>query len=213
MTKVCIFWLGDAQGPDWRRSRLWVQYSVTGMGMYSVLFLKSFMVNLGSQLRDECHTFPSRRILPRLSPSSANMMWRTQCMVLRTALRLILTEYNSYLEENHSYKLQSHARQSQQVSQPGRPSQDMMSFWGNYIHLWYLGFLLTSQGYKFETLCLLPKPWAETSRDYIENRENEIVRNHAQYCSVVKTGIGKSTLILGGEVDASKSSTFDTCSS
>jgi RAT1-interacting protein len=57
-------------------------------------------------------------------------------------------------------------------------------------------------GYKFETLCLLPSIWAETSRDYIENRENEIVNNHAQYCSVVKTGIGNTVMVLGGEVDA-----------
>lgn len=59
-------------------------------------------------------------------------------------------------------------------------------------------------GYKFETLCLMPSIWAETSRDYIENRENEIVNNHAQYCSVVKTGIGNTVMILGGEVDAGK---------
>ncbi|KAL3427097.1 hla class iii protein dom3z [Phlyctema vagabunda] len=91
-----------------------------------------------------------------------------------------------FLEENHGYKLQSQARQSRQVSQPGRPSQDMMSFWG----------------YKFETLCLLPRSWGETSREYIENRESEIVNNHAQYCSVVRTGIGKHSIILGGEVDA-----------
>jgi RAT1-interacting protein len=52
---------------------------------------------------------------------------------------------------------------------------------------------------------LLPTIWAETSRDYIENRENEIVNNHAQYCSVVKTGIGNTVMILGGEVDAGKS--------
>jgi RAT1-interacting protein len=51
---------------------------------------------------------------------------------------------------------------------------------------------------------LLPTIWAETSRDYIENRENEIVNNHAQYCSVVKTGIGNTVMILGGEVDAGK---------
>jgi RAT1-interacting protein len=62
--------------------------------------------------------------------------------------------------------------------------------------------LLTLVGYKFETLCLLPSIWAETSRDYIENRENEIVNNHAQYCSVVKTGIGNTVMVLGGEVDA-----------
>lgn len=57
-------------------------------------------------------------------------------------------------------------------------------------------------GYKFETLCLLPNPWASTPRDFIENRENEIVNNHAQYCSVVRTGIGKNVIIIGGEVDA-----------
>jgi RAT1-interacting protein len=64
--------------------------------------------------------------------------------------------------------------------------------------------ILTNLGYKFETLCLIPSIWAETSREYIENRENEIVNNHAQYCSVVKTGIGNTVMILGGEVDAGK---------
>ncbi|KAL8947455.1 MAG: hypothetical protein Q9222_006270 [Ikaeria aurantiellina] len=59
-----------------------------------------------------------------------------------------------------------------------------------------------SKGYKFETLSLLPAPWAETSRDYIEHREFLTVNNHSQYCSIVKTGIGASRLILGGEVDA-----------
>ena len=64
-----------------------------------------------------------------------------------------------------------------------------------------------SAGYKFETLSLLPQPWDETSREFIEARETAIVNNHAQYCSVVKTVIGKNTkLILGGEVDASMSS-------
>ncbi|KAH8821548.1 protein RAI1 [Xylogone sp. PMI_703] len=90
-----------------------------------------------------------------------------------------------FIEENHSYKLQSQARQSQQVPRRGRPSQDMMSYWG----------------YKFETLCLLPATWGETTRDYIEGRENEIVDNHAQYCSVVRTGIGNTSIIIGGEVD------------
>ncbi|KAM3073564.1 decapping endonuclease targeting mRNA, variant 2 [Clarireedia jacksonii] len=91
-----------------------------------------------------------------------------------------------FIEENHEYKSKSHARQSASRPAPGRPSQDMMSFWG----------------YKFETLCLLPATWQETSREYIENRENEIVNNHAQYCSIVRTGIGNTVMILGGEVDA-----------
>jgi hypothetical protein len=64
--------------------------------------------------------------------------------------------------------------------------------------------MLTDEGYKFETLCLMPSIWAETSREYIENREDEIVSNHAQYCSVVRTGIGNTVMILGGEVDAGR---------
>ncbi|KAL8972837.1 MAG: hypothetical protein Q9183_000312 [Haloplaca sp. 2 TL-2023] len=91
-----------------------------------------------------------------------------------------------FIEEDHIHKIESRKHQHQQPSYPGAPSQDLMSYWG----------------YKFETLSLLPAPWDETSRDYIESREKHIVSNHAQYCSVVKTGIGKSKLILGGEVDA-----------
>jgi len=45
-------------------------------------------------------------------------------------LSIRFTDSNSFIEENHEYKLKSQSRQSQQVSQPGRPSQDMMSFWG-----------------------------------------------------------------------------------
>ena len=40
------------------------------------------------------------------------------------------TDFISFVEENHEYKVRSQMRQSQQVPQPGRPSQDMMSFWG-----------------------------------------------------------------------------------
>lgn len=64
--------------------------------------------------------------------------------------------------------------------------------------------LIFSSGYKFETLSVLPDPWDPTPREYIENREEMVVRNYAQYCSVVKTGIGKAKMIIGGEVDASE---------
>lgn len=57
-------------------------------------------------------------------------------------------------------------------------------------------------GYKFETLSLLSKPWDPSSRREIESREDEIVNNHAQYCSIVRTGLGKVKMVLGGEVDA-----------
>jgi hypothetical protein len=63
---------------------------------------------------------------------------------------------------------------------------------------------LTTIGYKFEKLAVLPKTWDESTRDEIEGRENEVVNNAAQYCSVVRTGIGNVRMILGGEVDASR---------
>lgn len=51
----------------------------------------------------------------------------------------------------------------------------------------------------------MPRPWGETSRSYIENRDEEIVNNKEQYCSVVRTGFGNTIACLGGEVDASMS--------
>ncbi|KAF3771243.1 RAI1-domain-containing protein [Cryphonectria parasitica EP155] len=91
----------------------------------------------------------------------------------------------SFIEENHAYRMES---QKEQAAQPWRGPipQEKMAFWG----------------YKFETLATLPAPWGETSREYIEGRVNETVNNEAQYCSVVRTGVGKTILCLGGEVDA-----------
>lgn len=90
-----------------------------------------------------------------------------------------------FIEENHAYRMRS---QAEQAAQPWRGPipQEVMQFWG----------------YKFETLATLPAPWGETSREYIEGREHEVVNNNAQYCSVVRTGLGKTVLCLGGEVDA-----------
>jgi len=63
---------------------------------------------------------------------------------------------------------------------------------------------LTVPGYKFETIATIPRPWGQTSRDVIESREDQVVSNKQQYCSVVRTGFGKTILCLGGEVDASE---------
>lgn len=57
-------------------------------------------------------------------------------------------------------------------------------------------------GYKFETLSTLPKPWADCTRSEIESRDASTVNNNAQLCSVVRTGIGTTSLVLAGEVDA-----------
>ncbi|KAI1391210.1 RAI1-domain-containing protein [Hypoxylon trugodes] len=111
-----------------------------------------------------------------------------------------------FIEENFEYSRAAKAEQEQRQRQQQRRGQmppDVMTYWGedektNRLITVTYPFL----GYKFETLCCLPRPWGEVSRDFIENRDKEIVSNKAQYCSVVRTGIGKTTLCLGGEVDA-----------
>lgn len=91
-----------------------------------------------------------------------------------------------FIEENNLYKIQQKQIQENQRMPPGMASQDLMAYWG----------------YKFETLCLLQQPWDPTPRAEIESREDLVVNNNAQYCSVVRTGIGSTRLIIGGEVDA-----------
>lgn len=91
-----------------------------------------------------------------------------------------------FIEENHQKKLASREAQYNSVPGRGAMSQDLMSYWG----------------YKFETLALLDQHWCFTSRNQIEARENNQVSNYAQYCSIVRTGFGKSKIVIGGEVDA-----------
>jgi RAT1-interacting protein len=56
-------------------------------------------------------------------------------------------------------------------------------------------------GYKFESLCTLDRTWDESTREEIEMRGENVVDNIQQYCSVVRTQLGSSTIIMGGEVD------------
>ena len=56
-------------------------------------------------------------------------------------------------------------------------------------------------GYKFEETSTLAKTWDESSRVEIEARPQNVVDNIQQYCSIVKTQIGSSTIVMGGEVD------------
>lgn len=76
-------------------------------------------------------------------------------------------------------------------------------YWGKVdlasSNLWML--ILIETGYKFETLSLLNKPWGETTREEIEAREDEVVDNYAQYCSICRTEIGGASMVIGGEVD------------
>ncbi|KAI1117186.1 RAI1 like PD-XK nuclease-domain-containing protein [Nemania sp. NC0429] len=92
-----------------------------------------------------------------------------------------------FIEDDYGTKTFSKEQQNkQQRARRGQFSPEVMTYWG----------------YKFEALSCLPRPWGEVSRDFIENRDEHVVSNKAQYCSVVRTGIGKSVLCLGGEVDA-----------
>lgn len=62
--------------------------------------------------------------------------------------------------------------------------------------------LMAFQGYKFETLCSLDRPYVDSTRDEIEARRTARVSNVEQYCSLVHTGIDDISLVLAGEVDA-----------
>lgn len=48
---------------------------------------------------------------------------------------------------------------------------------------------------------MLKKPWGECTREEIDARNEEIVNNNEQYCSIARTGVGTTSLILAGEVD------------
>ncbi|KAL3455703.1 RAI1 like PD-XK nuclease-domain-containing protein [Aspergillus heterothallicus] len=91
-----------------------------------------------------------------------------------------------FVEENNAYKNEQKRIQKNQRMPPGMASQDMMAYWG----------------YKFETISVLDKTWDEATRAEIEGRQDLVVNNNAQYCSIARTGIGRSKLVLGGEVDA-----------
>ncbi|KAI9369789.1 RAI1 like PD-XK nuclease-domain-containing protein [Aspergillus egyptiacus] len=89
-------------------------------------------------------------------------------------------------QENNAYKNEQKQIQKNQKMPPGMASQDLMAYWG----------------YKFETISVLDRPWDDTPRSEIEGREDLVVNNNSQYCSIARTGIGRSKLVLGGEVDA-----------
>jgi hypothetical protein len=79
----------------------------------------------------------------------------------------------------------------------------MAMYWGT-VDLFSFDFRLLipiATGYKFETLSLLNKPWGETTREEIEGREDDVVDNYAQYCSICRTEIGGASMVIGGEVD------------
>lgn len=98
------------------------------------------------------------------------------------------TRYRStiYLEEDFAAKIAQRASEPARPSNPHLPSHAMMTYWG----------------YKFETLSMLPvPPGPQATPAALAARKTTPVSNHAQHCSIIRTQIGSSSLILGGEVD------------
>lgn len=132
----------------------------------------------------------------REKPVDADFVtWRGMATKIMTApfsklddweMNATLFQGTIFMEENHAKKLESRQQQYSSGASRGNMSQDLMSFWG----------------YKFESLSLLPEHWSNVSREFIESREDQVVSNYAQYCSIVRTGFNKLKLVLGGEVDA-----------
>lgn len=78
--------------------------------------------------------------------------------------------------------------------QLGGPVQDEQELDETHKRLMY-------SGYKFEALATLPQPLSQVSRLAIEKNSKKTVNDIEQYCSVVKTGVGKKRVVLAGEVD------------
>lgn len=116
-----------------------------------------------------------------------------------------MTEIASFIEEDHAHKLAERFEQNARKPNPGAQPQAMMSYWGSLDqHFSPFILLMEDSGYKFETLSLIPQTWDSTPRSFIDGREEQIVNNAAQYCSVVRTGYGKVKMVIGGEVDAGR---------
>ncbi|KAF8420494.1 RAI1 like PD-XK nuclease-domain-containing protein [Tirmania nivea] len=112
------------------------------------------------------------------------MMTKIMCLPFdpRSSFEMHAIKFHNtiYIEESHAFKLLSRVYEAQ------NHQMQLGSFWG----------------YKFETLSTLPAWWAQCTRSEIESRENDIVNNEAQWCSIVKTGFDNTRIVLGGEVDA-----------
>lgn len=97
-------------------------------------------------------------------------------------MNVIKFQNTIFIEESHSFRMATRTRETANYQ------MQLGSFWG----------------YKFETLSTLPDWWANCTRDQIESREDEVVSNVAQWCSIVRTGFDKTRIVIGGEVDACK---------
>ncbi|KAF2143026.1 uncharacterized protein K452DRAFT_326208 [Aplosporella prunicola CBS 121167] len=105
-----------------------------------------------------------------------------------TKFQVINEGSGRFIEEHHIRRDEERNGLRHNGYSGNRFPPEMMSYW--------------VAGYKFETLSVIPNIWDAVSRDTIEGRDEEVVNNYSQYCSVVRTAIGDNSLVIGGEVDA-----------
>ncbi|KAK7190173.1 hypothetical protein DPSP01_008009 [Paraphaeosphaeria sporulosa] len=110
-------------------------------------------------------------------------------MFAEFSMFVTLRDGTIYIEEDFparaAQRAQEATRPRPKWQDPNMPDHKMMTYWG----------------YKFETLSLLSTPPPDTPKETIEARPRAPVSNYAQHCSIVRTGFGPHTLLLGGEVD------------
>jgi RAT1-interacting protein len=59
-------------------------------------------------------------------------------------------------------------------------------------------------GYRFESLSTVakfPSSKEAVDKDELQSRKSSVVNTNEQYCTVVKTRLGNTSLIMGAEVD------------
>ncbi|GAO46002.1 RAI1-domain-containing protein [Saitoella complicata NRRL Y-17804] len=118
---------------------------------------------------------------PKVLPAIDFVTWRGM------ATKLLCTPFSSDPWSMNAVRLND-TIYIEEHKQPPRPMDER-------------GELFSYMGYKFEALSTLRRPFGEVERKEIEERDKEVVNNIEQYCSIVKTSIGGSRLVLGGEVD------------
>lgn len=120
------------------------------------------------------------------------VMWRgmaTKLMMIsyepdsQLSLNMVCIQGTIYIQEDPNARIRD---REQEKSRPwhGPHSSDKMTYWG----------------YKFETVSTLPVE-SRPDRNWVDNRNNITVDNHAQFASIVQYRLGNHRLVLGGEVD------------
>lgn len=61
--------------------------------------------------------------------------------------------------------------------------------------------LMSFWGYKFESLCSVKNPPSEVVDQDLKERLTAVVNTNAIYCTVVKSKLGKNSIIMGAEID------------